>query len=115
MASKAMAVTRTRIIRMPAKRRAGARKARLSLGIAGGIAVGIANTNSEITGSASWKTYAKEYFASFTGYHPDEKKFGWVWARRGLAPLAVGMAAHVIAQRTGLNRMISRYVPMVSI
>jgi len=66
---------------------------------------------------ANWKEGANRLVMGFTSYDPRTKTFGhFDYLAKGLGLVLLGMAAHKVANKMGVNRMLaSTGIPLVRI
>lgn len=101
-----MAKTKTRKVYVKAKRRRRNNGVRLPLAVIAGFAPLLANT------WGHWRTYgatgATRYMSqALTGYDPQTSKWNFNNLGLGLFPIIVGIFAHKVAGRLGVNRAIA--------
>lgn len=81
------------------------------LGISAWKAIGVYQSTN------SFESAFRNYFAYYTGFTGNPAKtFEWEYMKYGLLPLGLGLIAHKLAGKLGLNRAIaSAGVPIVRI
>lgn len=87
---------------------------RVSIAVLAGLAPGVSNAVTTAK-NVSIQEAGRGLIYDYTGYNTHDGTWSMAGFRRGAVPLLAGMAAHFVAQKTGINRQIARVIPFVSI
>jgi len=90
----------------------------LSVLVIAGMAPGALNAWNAYQGGAPYGTGVKSALHSltydYTGYDNNARTWSLDGMKRGLLPLALGLAGHKLANRFGVNRMIANAgIPLI--
>lgn len=102
--AKAKTRTVTRYVTKKKRRRAGSK---ISIAIVAGLIPGMAFSLSPGIKNGDWNATAVRMASAYTGYNSEAKKWAWYYMKDGALPLLLGVMAHKIAGRIGLNRAIA--------
>ena len=120
MATRAVAVRRRPVPRAYTRafRSRGKKKFTVSLLTIAGLAPGALNAWNAYQGGAPYGTGVKSALHSltydYTGYDNNARTWSLDGMKRGLLPLALGLAGHKLANKIGINRMFAQAgIPVV--
>ena len=85
---------------------------KISLAVIGGLVPGVMWSLEPAQGG-NWRHVPERVLMAYTGYNPISKQLELNYLSRGLLPLMLGMVAHMIAEKVGINRRLKKWLPVI--